>query len=252
MIIVNSYLYSSIIPASANIPSLEVWLDAREHTGADGSDITSVTDHSGNITSGITVANLKLNVTAGGIPEWDFTNTVAATMAYISLGNASNIEFDGTQDCTICAMMGSDAPGDSATIFAKRDKLGATDPAADITLYQSSTSQLFSFPFATGGSLGNPGGYLANDSLVCVTYDYTGGTNSTSTGWLNGSSLSSLNRTVINYGGYPWYIGAEYNSTLSAPSVGFPLAGTMKAFGIWSEVLTGTQMSNIRSERLGV
>ncbi|MDC6390951.1 hypothetical protein PP182_19855 [Maribacter sp. PR1] len=108
-----SFAQTNLVPVSARIPELKLWVDAEEQTGADGSSVTTVNDQAG-VVSGISVQGLvTLNITPDGKKEFSF----AGLDNYINLGQPAALDFTpGTDEFTIMGLIGSDIPGDGTLI----------------------------------------------------------------------------------------------------------------------------------------
>lgn len=104
---------TNLVPVSARIPELKLWVDAEEQTGADGSAVTTVTDQAG-VVSGITVQGLvTLNITPSGKKEFSF----AGLDNSINLGQPAALNYvPGNDDFTIMGFIGSGIPAQGALV----------------------------------------------------------------------------------------------------------------------------------------
>ena len=233
-----------LIPPSANIPELLVWLDARSQQGVQGTSISFVSDQTNNI-SGITASGVTLNIAAGGIKEWDFRTT--ANNPRINLGEPSILDFNQTDNWSIGVITGSIGPVNSSTYWSKHLNTGGL--IAENALFHLTSSSAFSEIFTAGDGKSYAGfGTPINGSFVVLTYQWTGAS-ATTTLWINGVSRDSATQTSsTKRPGSNWYLGIQQTGSGWESLHG----GTMKAFGIWNKVLTGTEQLNIYNQRFSI
>jgi len=113
LLVTISNAQTNLVPSSAQIPELKLWIDAEEQSGTDGSAVTMVTDQAG-VISGIAVqGTVTLNITASGKKEFSF----AGLDNSINLGQPVPLNFvPGTDEFTIMGLMGTGVPSQGALV----------------------------------------------------------------------------------------------------------------------------------------
>tara|TARA_R110002051_G_scaffold297564_2_gene363990 strand:+ start:39938 stop:42664 length:2727 start_codon:yes stop_codon:yes gene_type:complete len=242
---------SALLPSSADITELEVWLNAEGQTGADGAAITAITDYSSNAAT-ITPVNMLVNIGAGGEKEFDFRT---GTSPRIEINAIAALDFNFNTSFTYIYI-----PGDEYGIGSVYADGSGDNREVLINPSTSGEGYVYAAIFGTGGFLDTPtppwveaGAPSVNQDLVYF-FRYNSTTKVfTFTVYQKGNATaysSALTVTATadnNVSNTKMLIGQEYVNS-SYNSYQNPLNGTARVFGMWSKELTTTEMNNIRTE----
>lgn len=230
---------ASLIPASADIAELEFYITAREQGGADGSDVSSISDLSAN---GLTVTPTEVDLDiVGGKYEFDLNN--AGSNERIDIGNPAVLQFDQTEDCSICIVLGSDAPDNASTLWAKHDK--ALGGLAENALFLVDFDTGFAEIYNTGISKSPySGGFPVDGDMVCLTKTWSS-PNAVIRMYINGVLQDGTdNVTTTTTRAANWFIGLQKDGA----GWSNPLGGNIREFMIFSKALSTGEMDDIKTD----
>lgn len=234
----SAWVYPEWVVPAAQMPELEVYISADEQEVAQGAAISAPTDGAGKVTSGISQTGVTMNISADGIKEFDFSGS---TTARIELGSPANLSFPPSdQPWTVLAVVGSKDMGTNVTVWSQNDYANGIGVNA---LYKGAGGVLYpEFYRQFWGSQPNLGVPVAGDGLWVTGED--SGANTTTVVRLNDTGSNSRSNTSTSYTNEPWVIGLQKNGAGWKD----PNAGSIRAFMVFSKVLTPAEVMTILSQ----
>jgi PKD repeat protein len=245
-VITDEAVGTGYVPPTADVPELVFNWVAREQTGADGTPITSATDHSDNPTT-VRPFNVDVKI-RNGRPEADFGNSGTARF---ELGNPAKLLFaHGVTSGTILYVAGTDYRGALNAVVFKGDQQSGPGEFSMV----ASRDDVYGRTYSGGAAqAADKGSQTADYEVVALTFEAEGA-NTRNTFWFEGveaiNNSDYTHRSSTVSANTEWFIGIEKDSG-AGNTFAWPYNGSLLAVLIFRDrILTGQEMIDIRQEIL--